>query len=91
MYLYKKQRGNRIKIKYGNMEDGEKNQNVEKDVPRQPLPSIFNAGSILQSFWVRCRSILPDITDRKFMERELRVVLYCGIVFWIIYLLSQII
>ena len=73
------------------MEDGEKNQNVEKDVPRQPLSSIFNAGSILQSFWVRCRSILPDITDRKFMECELRLVLYCGIVFWIIYLLSQII
>ncbi len=59
------------------MEDDEKNQNVEKDVPRQPLPSIFNARPIFQSFWVRCRSIFPDITDRKFMERELRVVLYC--------------
>ncbi len=73
------------------MEDGEKNQNMEKDVPRQPLSNLFNARSVLQSFWVRCRSILPDITDRKFMECELRVVLYCGIVFWIIYLLSQII
>ena len=73
------------------MEDGEKNQNMEKDVPRQPIPSIFNAGSILQSFWVRCRSILPDITDRKFMECELRLVLYCGTFLWIVYLLSQII
>ena len=73
------------------MEDGEKNQNMEKDVSRQPLSDIFNARTVFQSFWVRCRAILPDITDRKFMERELRVVLYCGIVFWIIYLLSQIV
>ncbi len=73
------------------MEDDEKNQNVEKDVPRQPLSSIFNARSVFQSFWVRCRSIFPNITDRKFMESELRLVLYCGVVFWIIYLLSQII
>ena len=73
------------------MEDGEKNQNMEKDVPGQPLSNLFNARSVLQSFWIRCRSIFPDITDRKFMERELRLVLYCGIVFWIIYLLSQII
>ena len=73
------------------MEDGEKNQNMEKDVPRQPLSNLFNARSVLQSFWIRCRSIFPDITDRKFMERELRLVLYCGVIFWIIYLLSQII
>lgn len=73
------------------MEDGEKNQNMEKDVPRQPLSNLFNARSVLQSFWIRCRSIFPDITDRKFMERELRLVLYCGVVFWIIYLLSKIV
>lgn len=73
------------------MEDGEKNQNMEKDVPRQPLSNLFNARSVLQSFWIRCRSIFPDITDRKFMERELRLVLYCGVIFWIIYLLSKIV
>ena len=73
------------------MEDDGKNQNMEKDVPRKPFSDIFNARTILQSFWIRCRSIFPDITDRKFMERELRFVLYCGIVFWVIYLLSQIV
>ena len=46
-------------------------------------------GSIFQSFWVRCRSILPDITDGKFMESELRYVLYCGVIFWLAYLVSQ--
>ena len=50
-----------------------------------------NAGTILQSFWVRCRTIFPYATDRKFMESELRFVLYCGGIFWALYLLSQII
>ena len=51
----------------------------------------INASSILQSFWIRCRSIFPNTTDRKFMESELRFVLYCGILFWLIHLLYQII
>jgi hypothetical protein len=73
------------------MEDGDKQKNVEKNVSRQSLSNIFNAGVVFQSIWVRCRSIFPDITDRKFMESELRFVLYCGTIFWILYLLSQII
>lgn len=73
------------------MEDGEKNQNVEKDPPRQPIAGIFNARIIFQSFWIRCHSIFPNITDRQFMEGELRLVLYCGGFLWILYLLSQII
>jgi hypothetical protein len=73
------------------MEDDGKNENVEKDLPRQPVSGIFNARLILQSFWIRCRTVFPNITDRKFMESELRFVLYCGIVFWVLYLLSQII
>jgi hypothetical protein len=73
------------------MEDGGKQKNVEKNVSRQYLPNIFNAGVVFQSIWVRCRSIFTDITDRKFMESELRLVLYCGGFLWIVYLLSQII
>jgi len=49
-----------------------------------------NAGTILQSVWVRCRTIFPNITDRKFMEGELRVVLYCGFIFWSVYLAYEI-
>ena len=45
-----------------------------------------NAGTILQSFWVRCRTIFPYATDRKFMESELRFVLYSGVILWAIYL-----
>ena len=50
-----------------------------------------NVSSILQSFWLRCRSVFPNITDRKFMESELRFVLYSGIVFWLLHLLYEII
>jgi len=73
------------------MEDGGKNKNVEKSVSRQSFPNIFNVGIVFQSIWVRCRSIFPDITDREFMESELRFVLYCGTFLWIVYLLSKII
>jgi hypothetical protein len=73
------------------MEDGDKQKNVEKNVSRQSLPNIFNAGVVFQSIWVRCHSIFSDITDRKFMESELRLVLYCGAILWIIYLLSKVI
>ena len=71
------------------MEDGDKQKNVEKDVSRQSFSNIFNAGSILQSVWIRCRSVFPTATDRKFMESELRVVLYCGMFFWVVYLLYE--
>jgi hypothetical protein len=73
------------------MADGDKQKNVEKNVSRQSLSNIFNVGIIFQSIWVRCRSVFPNITDRKFMESELRFVLYCGTFLWVIYLLSQVI
>ena len=73
------------------MADGEKQVYVAEDVPRQPVTNIFNVSIILQSIWIRCRSVFPNITDRKFMESELRFVLYCGFVFWVIYLLSKIV
>ena len=72
------------------MEDDEKNKNLETEPPRQPITGIFNARIILQSFWIRCRTVFPNVTDRKFMESELRIVLYCGAIFWIVYLLSKI-
>lgn len=71
------------------MDDANKQRNVAENIPRKSVSNIFNAGSVLQSFWIRCRSILPDITDGKFMESELRYVLYCGMFFWIVYLLIQ--
>lgn len=76
------------------MDDGDSTKN-NKQIKRQanqnkPLQRYgFDAGSILQSFWIRCRSIFPNTTDRKFMEGELRLVLYCGFIFWTLYLLYK--
>ena len=71
------------------MDDGKQNKNMEKDISRQSFSNIFDVSTFLQSFWVRCRAVFPNITDRKFMESELRFVLYCGGFLWIIYLLSK--
>jgi hypothetical protein len=73
------------------MDDAYKQKNVESDLSGKPLSNIFNVSSIFQSIRIRCGSVFSDITDRKFMESELRFVLYCGGVFWVLYLLSQII
>ena len=77
------------------MDDGDSknNQQIKRQANKDSAVQRHgvNAGSFLQSVWVRCRTIFPYATDRKFMESELRLVLYCGAFLWIIYLLSQII
>lgn len=73
------------------MDDANKQGNLAENSSGESVSNIFNARIVLQSIWIRCRSVFIDITDRKFMESELRFVLYCGIVLWSLYLLSQII
>jgi hypothetical protein len=76
------------------MDDGDSknNQQAEKQGKQNNAIQRYgvNAGTILQSVWVRCRTIFPNITDREFMEGELRVVLYCGFIFWSVYLAYEI-
>ena len=73
--------------------DSKNNQQAEKQRKQNNVIQRYgiNAGTILQSLWVRCRSIFPTVTDRKFMESELRLVLYCGFIFWTLYLVFQVI
>ena len=75
------------------MDDGDK-QNKRNNIAKKQEDDVVQRyesipSSVLQSLWVRCRSILPDITDGKFMESELRYVLYCGLFFWMLYLLYE--
>ena len=71
--------------------DSKNNQQAEKQGKQNNVVQRYgvNAGTILQSVWVRCRTIFPNITDRKFMEGELRFVLYSGVILWAIYLAYQ--
>ena len=76
------------------MDDGDSKSNNKKIQRKAESTNAIKRysiddSSILQSFWIRCRSVFPNITDRKFMESELRFVLYSGIVLWFIYLLYQ--
>ena len=80
-------------MKLIHMDDGDK-QNKRNNIAKKQKDNDIQRlelvpSSVFQSFWIRCRSILPDITDRKFMESELRYVLYCGMFFWIVYLLIE--
>jgi hypothetical protein len=77
------------------MDDGDskthKKNNKKRTSNSLSKRHVFDVGSILQSFWVRCRTIFPNSTDGKFMEGELRFVLYCGMFLWSLYLLFTII
>jgi hypothetical protein len=72
------------------MDDGDSknNKKAEKQGKQNNVIQRYgiDAGTILQSFWVRCRTIFPNATDGKFMESELRFVLYSGVIFWGLYL-----
>ena len=65
-----------------NIQQAEKQRKQNNAIQRYGI----DAGTILQSFWIRCRTIFPNATDRKFMESELRFVLYSGLIFWGLYL-----
>ena len=72
------------------MNEGDSKNNQQAESKRKQIDVIqrysINAGIILQSLWIRCRTIFPIATDRKFMESELRFVLYSGFILWSIYL-----
>jgi hypothetical protein len=72
------------------MDDGDSKNNKQAEKQGKQIDVIqrygIDAGSILQSVWVRCRTIFPNATDGKFMESELRFVLYSGVIFWGLYL-----
>ena len=75
------------------MDEGDSKNNKQIQREKQSSDAVqghgVDVGSILQSFWVRCRSVFPYTTDGKFMESELRVVLYCGVFFWLVYLVYE--
>ena len=51
----------------------------------------IDVGSLLQSFWIRCRSVFSNVVDREFMESQLYLVLCCGSIFWGLLILETII
>ena len=75
------------------MDEGDSKNNKKAEKQRKQNNAVqrygIDAGVIFQSIWVRCRTIFPTATDRKFMESELRFVLYSGVIFWTLYLVYE--
>ena len=75
------------------MDEGDSKNNKQAEKQGKQIDVIqrygIDAGTILQSIWVRCRTIFPNATDGKFMESELRFVLYSGVIFWTLYLVYE--
>lgn len=80
-------------IKITKMDDGDSKNNQQAEKQGKQINALqrygIDAGTILQSLWIRCRTIFPNATDRKFMESELRFVLYSGTILWALYLVYQ--
>ena len=72
--------------------DSKNNQQIKRQTNKDVLIQRhgLDVSSILQSVWIRCRSVFPTATDRKFMESELRFVLYSGFILWSVYLAYEI-
>ena len=66
-------------IKITKMDDGDSKNNQQAEKQRKQINVVqrygINAGTILQSLWVRCRTIFPNATDRKLWKANF--VLYC--------------
>lgn len=74
--------------------DGETySENNKRQTSKNSLSKgfFFNASSVLQSIWVRCGSIFAYATNRRFMEGQLYNVLYCGVFFWTLFILNEVI
>ena len=75
------------------MDEGDSKNNKQTKRQKQSPDVIqrhgVDVGTILQSIWIRCRSVFPNTTDGKFMESELRFVLYSGVILWTLYLVYE--
>ena len=73
--------------------DSKNNKQAEKQGKQNNVIQRYgiDAGTILQSVWIRCRSIFPNVVDREFMESQLYLVLCCGSIFWFLLILGEII
>jgi len=66
--------------------DGDSRQ--QKNIKTNNSDMVHDAGSILQSSWIRRSSVLANCYNWKSMERQFCFVLYSGIVLWSIHIIT---
>jgi hypothetical protein len=74
-------------LKY--MDDESRKQDLETNIYGKCGSEMSCLGNVLQSFWVRCGSILSLYSNRKFNESKFNFVLRFGILLWIIFLIQK--
>jgi len=67
--------------------DGDKN--LESNIKRESSDTMSSNGHVLQPFRFRLSTILADPSVRKFVESKFRIVLYSGIILWIIHFIAS--
>lgn len=72
------------------MDDGESNQDVETSIFGESFNKVPYVGNVFQSIWIRCGSILSDCNNREFILRKFNFVLCIGVIFWSLFLISEI-
>lgn len=60
----------------------------QKNIKAKSSNMDHDAGTILQSVWIRHSTVLANGDDWQSMGRQLRFVLCSGTIFWIIYAIS---
>lgn len=69
--------------------DSRSTNNVESTVSSKDVDPLYYDWVVLQSCGLRYSTILAYVTNRKFVERQFRFVLYYGAMLWAIFLLSM--
>jgi hypothetical protein len=71
--------------------DDEKNQkSFKKNFFRKFICKVFNVGHVLQPIWFRHYSIFTGQVNREFVERKFNFVFFVGVLFWFIFIFSEI-
>jgi len=70
------------------MDPDSRHEYLEQNTKTKLGNDLSDGSDVLQPVWVRCSSILAISKDGKFMESQLRFVLYSGIILWFIYLIT---
>jgi len=63
-------------------------RNLEKNTDWESGDQMHDAGTLFQSIRLRRGPVLVDRNDWNVMESQFRLVLYSGILFWALHLLS---
>lgn len=67
--------------------DEESDKQIKREAKKTSILKRYVASTmfIFQPLWVRCCPILSDKSYGRYLEGQLRFVLYCGTFFWILY------